>query len=279
MEKFNTAVMRKISISPSLRPGLLVSGLLHLMILVLLGWNMHSSPPEEKSGAQAVLWASTDKILLPPTVSPSKPVQEERFEPPQPARKVEAEPVPPSAAPPKIVTARERAPTKPKPALKKEEKEEKEEKVVRKPAPKVVKTTAAALPPSLVAPANTKLQEQREANLQRLLQQAAQGTVGTATDASTTRGPSAGYAARIKAQIKPNIVFTSLMTANPVAEVRIKVAPDGKILQKEKQLVRSSGVQDWDEAVMRAIDRTEFLPLDTDGKIPSVMVLEFRPRD
>ena len=277
MENFNTAVMRKILISPALRPGLLASGLLHLMILVLLGWNMHSLPPEEKSGAQAVLWASTEKILLPPTASPSKPVQEERFEPPQPVRKVEAEPPPTSAAPPKIVTARERAPTKPKPAQKKDEKEEKEEKVVRKLAPKAAKTTA--LPPSSAAPANPKLQEQREANLQRLLLQAAQGTVGTATDASTARGPSAGYAARIKAQIKPNIVFTSLMTANPVAEVRIKVAPDGKIMQKEKQLIRSSGVQDWDDAVMRAIDRTEFLPLDTDGKIPSVMVLEFRPRD
>jgi len=31
--------------------------------------------------------------------------------------------------------------------------------------------------------------------------------------------------------------------------------------------------------VLRAIDKTEILPRDTDGRVPSPMQLEFRPRD
>jgi colicin import membrane protein len=31
--------------------------------------------------------------------------------------------------------------------------------------------------------------------------------------------------------------------------------------------------------VLRAIDRTEILPRDTDGRVPALMTIEFRPRD
>jgi colicin import membrane protein len=31
--------------------------------------------------------------------------------------------------------------------------------------------------------------------------------------------------------------------------------------------------------VLRAIEKTEILPRDTDGTIPSTMVIAFRPRD
>jgi colicin import membrane protein len=44
-------------------------------------------------------------------------------------------------------------------------------------------------------------------------------------------------------------------------------------------LLASSGSQAWDDAVLRAIDRTEVLPLDEKGKIPSVMDIGFRPKD
>ena len=85
-------------------------------------------------------------------------------------------------------------------------------------------------------------------------------------------------AGRIKARIKPNIVFTETITGNPVAEVEVSLAPDGRILGR-KLLKGGSGIKEWDEAVQRAIDRTEVLPRDIDGRVPSTMIISFRPRD
>jgi colicin import membrane protein len=59
--------------------------------------------------------------------------------------------------------------------------------------------------------------------------------------------------------------------------VEVKAGPDGTIIGR--RLLKSSGVPAWDEAVLRAIDKTEVLPRDTDGRVPSAMLLDFRPRD
>ena len=57
----------------------------------------------------------------------------------------------------------------------------------------------------------------------------------------------------------------------------LKVAPDGTIIGR--RLLKSSGVPAWDEAVLRAIDKTEVLPRDTDGRVPPSLEISFRPRD
>jgi colicin import membrane protein len=64
---------------------------------------------------------------------------------------------------------------------------------------------------------------------------------------------------------------------NPRAEVAVKVAPDGTILSR--RIVQTSGNKAWDEAVLRAIDKTEMFPKDTDGRVPPEIVLGFRPLD
>ena len=46
-----------------------------------------------------------------------------------------------------------------------------------------------------------------------------------------------------------------------------------------KKLVKSSGNPAWDEAVLRAIDRTNSLPRDENGKVPPTLLLEFRPQN
>ena len=88
--------------------------------------------------------------------------------------------------------------------------------------------------------------------------------------AARTSGPSAGYAGRIKARIKPNIVLTDDVAGNPLATVEVRLAPDGTIVGRK--LVKSSGSPAWDEAVLRAIDRTEVLPRDIDGRVPPSIV-------
>ena len=97
---------------------------------------------------------------------------------------------------------------------------------------------------------------------------------GTAQKAS---GPSPGYNSRLVARIKPNVVFADALSGNPVAEIEVRTQPDGTITSR--RLVKSSGNPAWDEAALRAIDRTGSLPRDTDGKVPSPMIVVLRPQD
>ena len=94
-------------------------------------------------------------------------------------------------------------------------------------------------------------------------------------------GPSASYAGRVRAKLKPNIVLLeetrAQISGNPEAEVEVKASADGSIT--DRKLIKSSGVKAWDDAVLRAIDKTETLPRDVDGRVPSPLVLSFRPKD
>jgi len=123
-----------------------------------------------------------------------------------------------------------------------------------------------------------QLEAQRKANIQRMTGLAgatgAPGAIGTALRSS---GPTAGYAGRIRGRIKPNIVFTDDITGNPMAEVEVRTSPDGTIISRK--LLKASGVTSWDEAVLRAIDKTEMLPRYTDGRVPTTLVISFRPKD
>ena len=118
----------------------------------------------------------------------------------------------------------------------------------------------------------------RQENLKRMqgLAGASGGENSTGT-ALKSSGPSASYAGRLVARIKPNITYPGDVVGNPRAEVEVKVGADGTILSR--RIVHSSGNKAWDDAVLRAIDKTEVLPRDTDGRVPPVLVLGFRPLD
>ncbi len=124
-----------------------------------------------------------------------------------------------------------------------------------------------------------RIAENRELALKRMLSQAggSTGEVGSKGTADQNAAPSDSYAGRVKARIKPNIVFVDQLTNNPQAEVLVRLAPDGRIISQK--LLRSSGSTEWDQAVQRAIDRTEILPRDVDGRIPSSMLIAFKPRE
>ena len=122
------------------------------------------------------------------------------------------------------------------------------------------------------------LEAQRTKNLQRMAGLAgASGSATSSGSALQSAGPSASYAGRIRARIKPNIVFTEDISGNPTALVEVRTSPDGTIISRK--LTQSSGVKAWDEAVLRAIDKTEVLPRDTDGRVPSPLLISFRPKD
>jgi colicin import membrane protein len=118
----------------------------------------------------------------------------------------------------------------------------------------------------------------RQENLKRMQGMAgASGGENATGTALKSSGPSATYAGRLVGRIKPNITYPGDMVGNPRAEVEVRVAPDGTI--QSRRILQSSGNKAWDEAVLRAIDKTEILPKDTDGRVPPVIVLGFRPLD
>ena len=57
--------------------------------------------------------------------------------------------------------------------------------------------------------------------------------------------------------------------------MEVRASPTGTILSR--RLVKSSGHKEWDDAVLRAIDRTAELPRDVDGRVPPELVISFTP--
>ena len=118
----------------------------------------------------------------------------------------------------------------------------------------------------------------RDEQMRRIMGQAgASGGPQATGSALKASGPSPGYGSRVAARIKPNVVFTDSVSGNAQAEIEVRTQPDGTITSR--RLVKSSGNPAWDEAVLRAIDRTGSLPRDTDGKVPSPMIVVLRPQD
>jgi colicin import membrane protein len=128
--------------------------------------------------------------------------------------------------------------------------------------------------------ARSKKEEEarRKENIERV--KALAGATGSETatgNAQRSAGPSASYAGKVAAKVKPNIVFPDEIAGNPMADVEVRAAPDGTI--QGARLLKSSGVKAWDEAVLKAIAKTEKLPQDADGRVPSMLIIGFRPKD
>lgn len=118
----------------------------------------------------------------------------------------------------------------------------------------------------------------RDEQMRRIMGQAgATGGPQATGTAQRASGPTPGYGSRVAARIKPNVVFTDAVVGNPQAEVEVRTQPDGTITSR--RLLKSSGNPAWDDAVLRAIDRTGSLPRDTDGRVPSPMIVVLRPQD
>jgi len=126
-----------------------------------------------------------------------------------------------------------------------------------------------------------KVAELRKLQIERMNRMADQATgsgdANATGSAKQSSGPSASYAGRIVARIKPNITYTESINGNPVADVEVRTSPDGTIISRK--LIKSSGVKSWDDAVINAIDKTEKLPPDVDGRVIPSLTLGFRPKD
>ncbi len=241
-------------------PGLVLALLVHTLLVAALAFsvNWHASSP---AVAEAELWAAVPQIAAPRAVEvePPKPVVQP-VKPPPPVPRAEPEPQ-------KIPDASIAIEKAKKEEAKREQLKEKEEAALKKKEAEKERKAEEALV------------EAHERNIKRILGQAeATGSAGSTGTALQNKAPSDGYGGRVKARVKPKIVFdVDSIEGNPVAEVEVRCAPDGTIVSRK--IVKSSKVPSWDEAVLRAIDKTEILPRDLDGRVPALLTLVFSPRD
>ncbi|MBP0619403.1 cell envelope integrity protein TolA [Cupriavidus consociatus] len=224
--------------------------LMHLLLGALLyyGVRWRNAVPE---GVTAELWESVPEVVTPPpAVTPAptpKPVEEEDAD------------------------------------ISLQEKRRKAERAARDEAQQARQRENQARADAARKEAQRKAQEElrqadntrRRGELARLQAQAGGANVGTGSGTSTR--PSSGYAERVRQRVKPNIIFNEDVAGNPAAVVAVHMAPDGSVLST--RLAKSSGNPGWDNAVLRAVARSDPLPRDENGVAPSNINITFWPKD
>lgn len=161
--------------------------------------------------------------------------------------------------------------------LKQEQEKKRQEEDKRK---EQEKTKKAAEAKRKQREADEKLMaKMREEDMKRITG-AVSGTGGSG-DAPKSQGgrADAGYAGRVAAKIKSNIVFNvpEGLTSNPPVEYVVDLLPDGSIASIRK--TKSSGIPGFDEAVYNAIRKSEPYPKDKSGSVPSSFIGIHRPKD
>lgn len=106
------------------------------------------------------------------------------------------------------------------------------------------------------------------------------GSGGTGTSPYST-GPGkadAGYIQKVAAKIKSNTSFNvpGSLTGNPPVVYDVELLPDGTLRNIRKR--KSSGVAGFDEAVLRAIEKSAPYPRDRSGRVPSGFTLTHKPK-
>ena len=293
----STAALAHDAFAPRRPPGMgrglaLASGV-HVLLVIALAWSVHwkTSEPE---GVVAELWSALPQIAAPPVAAP---------EPRPPPVVVEPKPAPPPPRPEAVAAPpREDAQI----AIEKAEAARKAEAAKKKPRPRSArKARARPRRPSgtrrrrAPAPrrrAGRKEEARREGapgrgqaggdprgcNLRRMMNQAGAST--------SIRRPRAlrrkhvwtfGELGRADQgacdRSRTSFVLTGDVPGNPLATVEVRLAPDGTIVGRK--LTHGSGSAVWDETVLRAIDKTEKLPQDVDGRVQPSISIDFRPHE
>jgi colicin import membrane protein len=302
----------RLDLAPQPDPGALRSFglalLVHALLIGALTWGINWKHSDPDLSFEAELWSSVPQEAAPKLVEPPPAPPPPPPPPPPPEPAVKAPPPPPA---PDVDIALERE-KKRKLELKKKEaelakakaeqdkikelqaKKEKELKAKEDLAKRKAEEAKKLEAKKAEDKKNDAKQDAKEAEKKKLADAAAEklrqdnikramglaGATGGADAKGTAlkaSGPSASYGGKVRAKVKPNIVFTEDIAGNPTAEVEVRTTPDGTILAP--RLLKSSGNKAWDEAVIKAILRTETMPKDTDGRVPTPMILEFRPKD
>ncbi|NQW81104.1 MAG: cell envelope integrity protein TolA [Polaromonas sp.] len=301
----------RLDLVPRPEPGVLrafsFAIVVHLLLAAALTWGVSWKSSDPTISFEAELWSNVQQeaapaLEAPPPPPPTPPTPEPEPipvptpappPPPPPPAKVETLPDPDIALAQEKLRKQKDAEAKKK-ALALAEKQEKarqEKEKEKELAQAKAQAAAKAAAQAKVEAQKLASQKEQEAkkqaaadakfrqdNIARMNAQiGATGAPDAKGSALQSSGPSASYGGKVRARVRPNVIFTEDIAGNPVAEVEVRTTLDGTITSQ--RLVKSSGNKAWDDAVMTAIVRTATLPRDTDGRVPTPLIISFRPKD
>lgn len=286
-----TLARERLEFAPPRTPGmiraLILAVLAHAVLVGVLTAGVAWKRDAAVVTAEAELWSAIPQEAAPPAPveQPPVPVEPEPEPTPKPAPLPDPEPPAPDPA---IALAKEKArqlkDKQDQEKLKKEKLDklaqdkakaaEKAKELARAKATEQKAREAKALAES------KKLEEIRQQNLTRMAGLAGSGGSGSATSTGTalqSSAPSAGYAGRVRARIKPNITYIETIVGNPTTEIEVRTSPDGTIISSK--VVKASGTKSWDNAAINAIEKTGVLPRDENGRVPPSLIIVLSPRE
>lgn len=276
-----------------------LAAVVHVALLTFLwvGVNWQSETPVE---VEAEIWSPQARDAAPQAPEPDPQPQPKPEPKPEPVKEPpKAEPVEPP--PPKIDIALEKE--KKRKELEKKQKQqaeqEREDKLKKQKAEqdrlekekqeklaeqkKADQQKQAALDKKRKQDAaDTQLQKKiRDDEMRRLT--GAVGSGGSGQEAQSQgsgRATDPSYADKIRSKIRSNTIFNvpDGLSGNPAVEYTVELLPDGS-LRGEPRLRKSSGVSGFDEAVKRAIERSQPFPADKSGRVPGSITVVHKPKD
>jgi len=304
---------KRIPSEPGRWRAIILALVMHLILLLIL-WFSVSWQNQKPVAVEAEIWSPQSTVAAPPPppppITPPEPTPEpvktpetiKKIEPIKPVDTTPTENVKKTAdiALEKEKKRKEQQDLKDKAdALKKEklakEKEKKESdkiaELLRKKQAEESKKAEEAEHKKQVEEEKRKLAEEQrqkqeeavaaqrakarhEEDMKRLASEAS--GAGNAEKASTGK-PDASYARMIGALIRSNTMGSFEVNGNPAVEFQVTLLPAGSV--REVQLKRTSGVDAFDQAVRRGIEKTRFPADRSTGKVPSDIVISYRPKD
>lgn len=286
---------------PAAGRSLVMSLTVHALLVIALTWGLNWNQTQVAPSFEAEVWSAIPTPAA-PQAKPPEPKPDPKPEPkPEPEDPPEPPPPPPPPKPKapevnreaEIALAKQRQQDKAKAAQaeleakrKKQEAERKQkleddkkrkledERKQKLEAEKKRKADEARK--KREAEENRRIEALRKQQLDRVRAMAGEASTETRSTQAKASGPSDSWAGRIQGAVLPRITFTE-KPGNIKATVKVRLAPDGTIIGQE--LVKSSGNKAWDDAVLRALEKTGKLPRDLDGRVHSPVVIDFNPSD
>lgn len=119
----------------------------------------------------------------------------------------------------------------------------------------------------------------RAEEMRRLTGAVGSGGTGQAAKSQGSGRADGAYADKIRAKIRSNTIFIvpDGLSGNPSAEYDVELLPDGSL--RGLRLRKSSGLNGFDEAVKRAIERSQPFPPDQSGSVPGRLTVVHKPKD
>lgn len=258
--------------------------LVHILLMVALTWGINWKHSDKAATFEAEIWSSVPQAAAPKLIEapiapppPAPPAPEVKAPPPTPNVDIALE----QEKKRKLLQQQKEAEQQAKKEKELKEQKAREELAKRKAAEDAKKAEAKkqdAKEDEKRKQAEAAAKKLRDENMRRMMGQAgATGGAAATGTAQSSKGPSASYGGKVRAKVIPNVVFTEDIAGNPTAEVEVRTTLDGTVVSQ--RLVKSSGNKAWDDAVIKAIIRTGSMPRDVDGRVPTPMILEFRPKD